>query len=294
MLKQRLISGILIGLSVLWAATHLPALGEWILLLTISSFAQLEFYAMLKQAGIPSFRYLGVLAGGAMISATFFTIGPEAGSMANSYRWENIVLLTTLLAVFVRQFPQKYNDKPIETIACTLLGIWYVPFMFNFFTRLAFAWDVVTHRTLVSESGRMLCLYLIFVVKCTDVGAYFTGRLLGRHKLFPRISPNKTWEGFFGGMALALAVSLLFMQVCNWHLGQIHVRWIDAVILGLLLSVVGTVGDMFESLLKRAATMKDSSSLVPGMGGMLDVLDSLLFGAPVLYAYASYMRWFVS
>ena len=285
MLKYRVISGCLIGAATILVANYLPPLATWLLIVTISSFAQLEFYTLIRKAGIPNFWIIGIVCGGALISVTFFTIGPEAGSIANAYRWENIVLLCSLIVVFVRQFPQKYNDKPLETIACTLFGIWYVPFMFNFFTRLAFNWDEATQRIQVNWTGQMLVLYLIIVVKCTDIGAFFVGRFFGRHKLFPRISPNKTWEGLFGGIAFALAASILFYYFSDHHLGALHLRLSDAVILGLVLAIAGTVGDMFESLLKRGAGTKDSSTLIPGMGGILDVIDSLLFGAPVLYAY---------
>jgi phosphatidate cytidylyltransferase len=286
MLKHRIISGCLIGAAALFIANYLPPLGDWIIILIISSLAQLEFYSLLHKSGIPNFWIVGLICGGALISATFFAIGPEAGSLANAYRWENIVLLASIIAVFVRQFPQKYNPKPIETIACTLFGIWYVPFMMNFITRLAFTWNVVTSRVEVDQSGRLLMLYLIIVVKCTDIGAYTVGRLIGRHKLCPRISPGKTIEGFFGGILFALVASLLFCHFTDYRFGaSISLKLSDALILGVLMAISGTVGDLFESLLKRAANTKDSSTLIPGMGGILDVMDSLLFGAPVLYAY---------
>jgi phosphatidate cytidylyltransferase len=276
----------LIGAATLLIANYLPPLGDWILLLALSCLGQLEFYELLHKSGIPNFWVIGLISGVALISATFFALGPEAGSVANAYRWENIVLLVSVMAVFIRQFPQKYNTTPIQTIACTLFGILYVPFMLNFITRLAFTWNVVTSRVVVDECGRLLILYLIIVVKCTDIGAYTVGRLFGRHKLCPRISPGKTIEGFFGGIAFALAASLLFCHFTGYQFGcELTLRLRDAIILGVLLAVAGTVGDLFESLMKRAANTKDSSTVIPGMGGVLDVIDSLLFGAPVLYAY---------
>ena len=138
----------------------------------------------------------------------------------------------------------------------------------------------------VNATGRMLIIYLGFVVKMGDVGAYFAGRAFGRHKLLPRISPKKTWEGLFGGIAASVITSLVFFLCAGGRLGVVAMSWCDALLLGALLPVVGGVGDMFESLLKRAAGAKDSGTIIPGMGGILDVLDSLLFGAPVLYAYA--------
>jgi phosphatidate cytidylyltransferase len=284
LLKYRIISGCLIGAVLVLVANYLPAFGILLLLVAISSFAQLEFYAMINHAGIPSFRILGVVCGAAYITASFFTVGGEAS--VSAYQWENFVLAGSLIAVFVRQFPQKNNPKPLETIACTLLGIWYVPYLLNFFTRLVFLPHGETPTCLrIGESGRILALYLVVVVKCGDIGAYTVGRLIGRHKLFPRISPAKTWEGLFGGIVFSVVASCWFSLAGCAGVGGIALNLTHAVLLGALLSVVGVVGDMFESLLKRAAGAKDSSAVIPGMGGILDVLDSLLFGAPVLYVY---------
>jgi phosphatidate cytidylyltransferase len=135
-------------------------------------------------------------------------------------------------------------------------------------------------------TGRVMVLYLIVVVKFSDIGAYTAGRLFGRNKMIPRLSPNKTWEGFAGGMLLSVAASVGFSVVLGGCLGKVPLPLGHSVVLGLLLGGTGVVGDLFESLLKRASSTKDSSAVVPGMGGLLDVLDSLLFGAPVLFVYA--------
>jgi phosphatidate cytidylyltransferase len=288
-LKHRIISGCALGAGLILATRYLPGIGIWALLVIISALAQLEFCNMLKLTGIPCFKVGSLIAGSALITATFVTIGPTPEALARSYRAEHLVLAATLMALFVRQFPQKYNLKPLETIACTLLGIWYVPYLFNFFTRLAFAWDGAGALDRVGRTGCLMVLYLVVVVKATDIGAYSIGRLFGRHKLFPRISPGKTWEGLFGGIAAALLASWVFWTLTKAAPGRVALRLSDAVILGLLLSIVGVVGDMFESLLKRAAGMKDSGTTIPGMGGLLDVLDSLLFGAPVLYLYVQWV-----
>lgn len=285
MLKHRLISGCLLGAALVLACDFLPGPGIWLLLVAISALAQYEFYHMISNAGIPVFRCYGIAFGTAMITATCWTLGPEAADIVRAYRWENVVLLATLIGIFVRLFPQKYNDRPVSTIGCTLLGIWYVPFLLNYFTRLAFQWDGATLTGRVSETGRLLILYLVVVVKTTDIGAYFVGRLLGRHKLWKRVSPGKTWEGLVGGVTVAVLSSWGFYHLVDGHLGVVTLRPGDAIALGILLSVSGVVGDLFESLLKRCCDIKDSGRILPGMGGLLDVLDSLLFGAPILYVY---------
>jgi phosphatidate cytidylyltransferase len=178
----------------------------------------------------------------------------------------------------------KSNERALYTMGCNMLALLYVPYLFNSFTRIAFSWDEGGLTDPVGRQGVMLALYTIGVVKLSDVGAYFTGRAIGRHKLFPRISPKKTWEGLIGGMLAAIAASMAFAHFST-HLSGL-IGPVHAAVLGLLLAVAGVLGDMFESVVKRAAGFKDSSSVIPGMGGLLDVLDSLLFGAPLLLVYA--------
>ena len=285
MLKHRIFSGCLIGGALVLAVSYLSPLGMWLVLVVVASQAQLEFYAMMNAGGIPVFRVLGTVCGVLLISVTFFGLCRliDAG-----HEWESFVMLASLIAVFIRQLPQKHNPKPLETIGCTLLGIWYVSYLLNFFVRLAFSWDGGGYGSGegVVATGRLMVLYLVVVVKMADIGAYCVGRICGRHKLFPRISPGKTWEGFLGGTAFAVGASLLFAAAGGGRIGSIGFSVGHAVVLGCLLACAGTVGDLFESLLKRASGIKDSSSAIPGMGGILDVLDSLLFSAPVLYVYA--------
>jgi phosphatidate cytidylyltransferase len=287
MLKQRIVSGVLLAVVLVAVANYLPSPACWLLLVGIAALAQYEFYAMMSEAGLPVFRIVGMISGAAVISSTFWTIGPEPEQLAAGYRWENLVILATVMFVFIRQFPQKHNEQPIITIAVTLLGVWYVAFLLNYLTRLTFGWRDTGLLHSVGPTGRMMILYLVAVVKISDVGAFFTGRSLGKRKLFPRLSPKKTWEGLIGGIVSSVVVSLLFYWLTDGALGKVQFGLHDAIILGLVLPVVGVLGDLFESLLKRAAQIKDSGSLIPGMGGVLDVLDSLLFGAPVLYAYAA-------
>lgn len=124
---------------------------------------------------------------------------------------------------------------------------------------------------------------VILVVKSSDIGAYFTGHAIGRHKLIPWLSPGKTWEGFFGGMALAVGVGA---GLGAWAgLPAIDLR--TGIALGAVMGVVGPFGDLLESALKRGAGMKDSGRIIPGMGGLFDVLDSLLLAGPVAWLIIS-------
>ncbi len=159
----------------------------------------------------------------------------------------------------------------------TLWAVGYLGFVFNFYTKILWMWPV--------GDGRWVLLYMILIVKVTDIGAFFTGCNLGRHKLCPRISPAKTWEGCVGGVLAGCATSLVFWVTLSGDIGPVTLTVADALILGMVLPVMGILGDLIESMLKRAIAVKDSGGWVKGMGGILDILDSLIFAAPVLYGY---------
>ncbi len=286
MLRYRLISGILMGAALLAVAFLLPRAAILPVLLLSVVAAQLEFYGLLDRAGIPCFRWLGIMGGVVLIACTFLTMGPDPRQMSNAFSLQLMVLAGVVLCIFLRQFPQKHNQVPLQTVSATLLGVLYIPFLFNFITLLLTGWEGGGWRHPVSATGRWLTIYLIAVVKCSDIGAYTVGRLIGRHKLMPRISPKKTWEGFFGGIAAAVAVSVALTALLGGRLGVVAISQPVAVCLGVVLALAGVAGDMFESLLKRAAGIKDSGASIPGMGGVLDVFDSLLFSAPILYFVA--------
>jgi phosphatidate cytidylyltransferase len=124
---------------------------------------------------------------------------------------------------------------------------------------------------------------LIAVTKFGDMGAYLTGSAIGRHLMTPHISAKKTWEGFFGALGFALFCSLMLFKLMPGHLSAL--TWTHATILGLLLGFGAVVGDLAESIIKRSTDVKDSGSLLPGIGGALDLVDSLLFTAPLLFFY---------
>jgi phosphatidate cytidylyltransferase len=120
----------------------------------------------------------------------------------------------------------------------------------------------------------------------SDTGAYFVGSLIGKHKMVPRISPGKTWEGFTGGIAFSVLASLVFFWFGPEHFQKMTIDW--ALGLGAVLGVGSVVGDLIESMMKRAADVKDSGNFLPGIGGTLDLLDSLLFNAPLMYLFLKY------
>jgi phosphatidate cytidylyltransferase len=150
----------------------------------------------------------------------------------------------------------------------------YVPWLLNFLQKINFFPGV---------NGHFYLLYFILITKFSDTGAYAVGSLIGRHKMIPRISPGKTWEGFAGALVVSAGASLWFTYVFRDKL--VGMNAVHALILGLLLGLAAVVGDLIESIFKREAGVKDSGGVFPGIGGILDLLDSLLFNAPIMYLY---------
>ncbi len=134
--------------------------------------------------------------------------------------------------------------------------------------------------------GHWWLLYFIVVSKMSDTGAYCVDSLIGKHKMIPRVSPGKTWEGFAGGIAFSILSSWAFFSFANSHFAGMTFVW--AIALGAVLGVGSVLGDLIESLMKREADVKDSGSFFPGIGGILDLLDSLLFNAPIMYLVLKY------
>jgi len=251
----------------------------WLLISVFGLIALLEFYRMLDHKGLPNFKITGMICGVVMLGGSFYyfsKIGP-----AGSYDFEIAVLLFFLLTVFARQmFARLRHDEPLQTMAYTLFGLLYVLWLFNFTTKIIY---LTPRSSTGAVTGQFYVLYLIAVTKFGDMGAYLTGSSIGRHLMTPHISAKKTWEGFFGALGFALLCSLMLFKLMPGHLSAL--TWTHATILGLLLGFGAVVGDLAESIIKRSTDVKDSGSLLPGIGGALDLVDSLLFTAPLLFFY---------
>ena len=236
-----------------------------------------EFYRMLDHARLPNFKGYGMTCGAGFLLASFIFYFTRP---SRPFDYEIAAVLACLFGVFGRQlFVRAKENSPLETMAYTLFGLLYVPLLFNFITKIIYVPPHVPHHPV----GHLYVAYLIAVSKFSDMGAYLTGSLLGRHKMIPHISPGKTWEGFGGALAFSVGISLLLRYLLPGQLGLIS--WSAAVWLGLVLSVAAVVGDLAESIIKRSTGVKDSGRTLPGIGGVLDLIDSLLFTAPILFYY---------
>ncbi len=239
----------------------------------------IEFYGLVEKRAMFCFKKWGIAAGVLLMIGTFLHVTGHLGihgSPARVNDFETSFLIVFVLGLCVLQFLSKTNTAGILAISTTLFGLMYVPWLLNFIQKINFFPGI-------NDNGKFYVLYFILVTKFSDSGAYAVGSLIGKHKMIPRISPAKTWEGFGGAIVVATGASLVFSHCFSDKMPGMTP--LHAVILGVILSSTAVIGDLIESLFKREAGVKDSGSFFPGIGGILDLLDSLLFNAPIMYLY---------
>lgn len=299
MLKHRIATGVAVCTAVFGVLFFLPTWTHLVLLGAVFALAHAEWSSMVRKSGFRHETLATWLCGAAFLLATaaesptsadwfrmrFGAFPVLSGRMAASA----LVLALAPAVLLVLGVLRRRIDGAIECFALSFAGLWYVAVLLSFVVRLAFEFPLFEDgRT--NYTGRILLLAFIVIVKTSDIGAYAAGRIWGRRKLIPEISPGKTVEGLAGGYVFSLFSSLVLWAVFRWgfgdgRLGQLDYPLVHAVALPLVLTTTGVFGDLAESLVKRSVGVKDSSSRFPGMGGVLDILDSLLFSAPFMYAY---------
>jgi phosphatidate cytidylyltransferase len=250
-----------------------------VIMMALAGSGSAEFYGLVEKRGLMCFKEWGIIGGLLLIASTFFYLSgllgtKELPSKANDF--ETSLLILFVLGLCVRQLVSRSNTAGILAISTTLFGLMYVPWLLNFVQK-------INYFPRINGQGTYYVFYFILVTKFSDTGAYLVGSLFGKHKMIPRISPGKTWEGFAGDILLATAASLVFAHFAGGKLPGMN--WIHALVLGVILAIAAVIGDLIESLFKREAGVKDSGRLFPGIGGILDLLDSLLFNAPLMYLY---------
>jgi phosphatidate cytidylyltransferase len=277
---KRLFSWIALWIVALWFVFCGWDTGCLLLIAFFGLAGQWEFYRAQEEKGHKVFKQSGLFCGVLIFANSWYFLIHRPDHAHFVHFGEELVLVFSLLGAFIRLVVrQEEHRAPITTAALAMLGLLYVPFLFNFVALLAF---------MPGDPGqnRFLLIYLLAVTKFSDVGAYVIGSLIGRHKMIPRISPGKTWEGFAGAILTSLVISVALTHVMGTRVQAIS--FADSIILGLLLPLVSVVGDLAESVVKRDASIKDSGRSIPGIGGALDLIDSILFTAPVLYFYLQF------
>ena len=266
---KRILTAVIV-LPFLIASILIPWLWWLFVLLAAASFvlALWEFYVLAKRLQLKPDPVPGFVAGAALI-----TISIQNQPAVNLLLFLLVVIvlvIATLVGAMLRGAP---FDKMIASSGATILGVLYIALLGTHLVLIRTGFEPQLSAHLLS--------FFFLVLMGSDSGAYYTGRAIGKHKLAPSISPGKTWEGAVGGVVAALAMAVLAHY---WFFRELPLKWMLP--LALVMSVVGILGDLVESALKRSASAKDAANILPGHGGLLDRLDSLLFNAPLIYYFA--------
>lgn len=251
-MKQRIITGIIGGAGFIF----LVWLGSIPYSVLIASLAILGYYEYLKMDGTNIFSIEGFVG-----FITVLLIISFENDLVISLNVDLISIILISLIIFLTLIVVKKNKITFDKVGYYLLGVLYIGFGFSY---------MLTTR--LDENGLYLTILVLFATWSSDTGAYFTGKYLGKRKLWPAISPNKTIEGSVGAILFTVLVSLLINSVFN-----IYDTLLYTIFVGIIISIVGQIGDLVESALKRSKNIKDSGAIIPGHGGVLDRFDSLLF-----------------
>lgn len=264
MFISRLISSIFI-LSFVWLVIFVfPNWFFGFIAMSMIAIGMFEFYSMVEKKGILPYKYFGILLGIMIPLSIYLEFQLTKG-------WELFFITATCFIVFGMQLARRETEQAVLSVSTTIFGILYISWLFSFIIKLK-----------LLPSGANLAAFLVLVTKASDMGAYAFGSLFGRHTLIQRISPKKTWEGAIGGFLSSILLAYLIRGL----IPQISIK--QALYLGAFLGAIAQIGDLYESLLKRDCQTKDASGLFPGLGGMLDVIDSIIFTAPIFYFYAKF------
>lgn len=259
----------LVALPLLLFATWWSSPYLFVALAAVALLAALhEFYSIAHRAGAPPFAVIG-FASSVVVIGVAAGLGPE---------WNALVLAGTTVVVMIATLG-RVDDKSkiLVSAASTLLGVLYVATLGSYLVA------VRMFATPTQISAKLITMFFA-IVMMSDTAAYYAGRTFGKHKLAPRVSPAKTIEGSIGGLVGSTAAAVAAKFIFFPELPLSH-----AIALGAGMGIIGQIGDLVESLLKRGSDVKDAASILPGHGGFLDRLDSMLLNAPILYAYGVYV-----
>ncbi|MDO8579018.1 MAG: phosphatidate cytidylyltransferase [Dehalococcoidales bacterium] len=275
MMKQRFLTaivGIPILVAAVWYDNSIPTFT--IFVAAWGAVAALEFYRLVKLDKVPQLAYFGM----AWTLLFILSRNSELLAMIKPYFDPGLLapaLLTSAITLsLIGLLIRRPREQAFNSWAWTMAGVLYTGWLLSYLVALRGSTD-----------GRNWVLLALFATFASDTAAFFVGRTWGRRKLEPTISPAKTWEGSIAGICGAIIITCLFTLPTPL---QINIPWWQGVILGLLVSVFGQFGDLIESLLKRNMGVKDSSHLLPGHGGLLDRMDSVVFAGVLVYYY---MLW---
>ena len=268
-MAKRIISTVLLWVLVICSLVFFRTEGGVALITLISVLTLREFYKLMQGAGLAPFDKLGMTFGGVITLAPWL----EA-----NYSLPATHTLAVAVVIFsVRVLGERDPRNRVEALAGTLFGLVYVAFMLHYLVRIITPLSGDT----ISPTGRLLLfVWLVAVSKFCDVGALLSGMAFGKHKMSPQISPKKTWEGAIGGVIISMGIGAFVAWLARDHFPE-YLTPLYAALIAAPIALTAIVSDLIESVIKRRATIKDSGGIIPGIGGVFDVSDSLILTAPL-------------
>ena len=254
-----------ISIPVIVFVSYLGYYYFYVFVLAIGIRSFYEFWLFVRKKEIDANLVLGVISVILLVTNSF----------RNFVDFYALILSVVLLLTAIELFRKK--SSPIINLGTTLIGILYIGL---------FSSSLVSIREFYPDEynrGGLIILSILFSIWICDSAAFFVGTAIGKHKIFPRVSPKKSWEGTLFGLLFAVIAMISFKVVF-----LDFVLWKDAILIGLIVGIVGQTGDLVESLFKRDVGVKDSSDFIPGHGGVFDRFDSLLYTAPAVFLYVKY------
>jgi phosphatidate cytidylyltransferase len=261
---KRIITSIVLGIITIFAVIDYRICGISTVLFT--AIALYEFFYMVEKKGVSLFKPFGLFVGVLIPITIYFRFPIKEG-------WQFLFVIIGLFLLFLLELTKKRTHQPVLSISATVFGIIYISWCFSFLIRIR-----------QFPEGALLIGFLLLVTKSSDIGAYLWGRKFGKTLLIERVSPKKSLEGALGGFFTSLGLGLIFSLFIE------SISFWEKFFLIIILAIIAQLGDLFESLIKRDCQVKDSGKILPGMGGILDVIDSIIFTAPTFYLYLTMMR----
>lgn len=265
-MTSRILSTVLLWAIVAGCVVFLGYTGAVWLIAGVATLTLWEFYKLIRHLGIEPFDRVG------MVTGAIICLGPLYLEPYGIGTGPLMALATIVFAI--RILGEREAEQRLDTLAWTLFGVLYIPFMLSFLVRTALI------HTPQHNSGLLLVVWLIAVAKFCDVGALLTGLACGRHKMAPLISPKKTWEGAIGGIVTSMAVGAGLAHLFADKLPD-NLTPLIAALVALPVAALAIVSDLVESIIKRHVDAKDAGATIPGIGGVFDLSDSLILTSPI-------------
>ncbi len=256
-----------LSIPVLLGLSYLGKIPFLIFILLVGVFSFFEFAEMVKNKNVNINRALGIISVALLILNAYYKLIDS-----------QLLLLSEIIIIFLIEL---FRDKgsAIHNIGSTLIGIFYIGLFSSTIILIRESYSGTFHY----NNGGLIIISIFITLWITDSAAYFLGSAFGKHKLFPRVSPNKSWEGAIAGFIFAIITMIVLQAFLITFL-----TLTNAIVLGIIVGLFGQIGDLIESLIKRDTGVKDSSNIIPGHGGIFDRFDSLIFSSPFIFIYIIY------